>query len=146
MADIASQSFANHARFVRTFHLLVGPIFLLNLIWALYRLLTEPGLDRAVAALVAVALLFLGFHARNFALTVQNRVIRLEERLRLARLLPPALRPRIDELTHRQLVALRFASDEELPALAEAVLKEGLTDGKEIKRRVRQWRADHLRV
>jgi hypothetical protein len=146
MADTAPQSFANHARIVRTFHLLVGPIFLLNLIWTIYRLAADPGLDRAVAALVAVGLLMLGFHARTFALTVQNRVIRLEERLRLARLLPPALQPRIEELTHRQLVALRFASDEELPALAEVVLREGLTDQKEIKRRIRRWRADHLRV
>jgi len=95
---------------------------------------------------VALALLALLWPLRNAALTVQNRVIRLEERLRLATLLPADLKPRIAELTVGQLVALRFASDEELPGLVRQVLDENLTDKKEIKKRVKNWRADHLRV
>ena len=73
-------------------------------------------------------------------------MIRLEERLRLGRLLPEALKPRIAELSRGQLVALRFASDEELAELTRAVLEENLTDGKAIKQRVKHWRADYLRV
>jgi hypothetical protein len=79
-------------------------------------------------------------------LTVQNRVIRLEERLRLARLLPADLQGRIEELTVGQLVALRFASDGELVELTRKVLTEGITDKKAIKSMVTTWRPDHLRA
>jgi hypothetical protein len=84
--------------------------------------------------------------ARVFALTVQDRVIRLEMRLRMRELLPADLQPRINEFTHKQLVAMRFASDAELPALARTVLDERLTDGTAIKRLVRDWQADTLRA
>ncbi len=81
-----------------------------------------------------------------FALTVQDRVIRLEERLRFERLLPEDLKARIPEFTVAQLVSLRFASDAELPALARKVLSDNLTDRKTIKKLVQNWRADHLRA
>jgi hypothetical protein len=86
------------------------------------------------------------FFARLFALAVQDRVIRLEERLRLERLLPPDLQPRIQDFATAQLVALRFASDAELPALARKVLAENITDRKVIKRMIQNWRPDYQRA
>jgi Family of unknown function (DUF6526) len=95
---------------------------------------------------VAVALLLLALFARLFALTVQDRVIRLEMRLRLTEILSADLRPRIPEFTARQLVSLRFASDAELPALARKVLDEKLSNGKAIKQLVKNWQGDYLRA
>jgi hypothetical protein len=85
-------------------------------------------------------------YARLFSLTVQDRVIRLEMRLRLERLLPPDLRSRIPEFTPAQFISLRFAGDDELPALARQVLDEKLSDRKTIKRRIKNWQADFLRA
>ena len=118
----------------------------MNLLYSCYRLFRDPGLDAVVGLLMALALVGLLFYARVFALRVQDRVIRLEMRLRLERLLPADLRPRIGELTHHQLVALRFASDAELPELTGAVLSEKITSRRAIKRRIRGWQADHLRA
>ena len=141
------QSFANHARYVPTFHFFALPVFLINFIWHIYRLV-RPGIspDGIVSLFVALALLVLCFRARIFALTVQDRVIRLEERLRYERLLPADLKPRIAEFTVNQLVSLRFASDAELPALARKVLAERLDNRKAIKRLVQRWQPDHLRA
>ena len=99
-----------------------------------------------MALLLAVALVIVYLFARAFALTVQDRVIRLEMRLRMREVLPADLLPRIPEFTRGQLVALRFASDAELPALARRVLDERLTDRKAIKQLVREWQADTLRA
>jgi hypothetical protein len=96
---------------------------------------------------IVAAALLLGFlSARTFALTVQDRVVRLEERLRLAALLPVDLQPRVGEFTLEQLVALRFASDAELPALARKVLDDQINDRKAIKQMVKTWRPDYLRA
>ena len=119
---------------------------LLNAIWTAYRAVTRSGADSAMAFLAAVALLLVGWYARQFAVTVQDRVIRLEEQLRLARLLPPDLRTRVGEFTHGQLIALRFASDAELPSLAQRVLAEKITDRAAIKAIIRDWKPDHLRA
>src|SRR5262249_53003583 len=99
-----------------------------------------------VGLLLALALATGFLFARVFALSVQDRVIRLEERLRLIRLLPGDLKPRIDEFTVSQLVALRFACDEELPALAKRVLVENLQSRKTIKQLVKNWRPDYQRA
>ena len=96
--------------------------------------------------LVAVALLLLAFLARLFALGVQDRVIRLEERMRYERLLPEDLKARIGEFTISQLVSLRFASDAELPALARKVLDEQIKERKAIKQMIQSWRPDYQRV
>ena len=140
------QSFENHARVIPAYHMVTFGILALNLVWSIYRLATDFSTDRGFASLVAIALVLMFFYARIFALTVQDRVIRLEMKLRLREVLPPALRPRIDELTVPQLVSLRFASDAELPALCEQVLNEKIQDRKAIKRMVKNWQADRLRA
>jgi hypothetical protein len=140
------QTFENHARLVPQFHMVALPILAFNFFWCVYRVFSRFGTDSVVALLVAIALLIVALFARVFALTVQDRVIRLEMRLRLREVLPADLQPRIGEFTVAQLVALRFASDDELPALARRVLDERLTDRKAIKRLVRNWQADRLRV
>ncbi len=142
-----AQNFANHPKTVPLFHYFVIPALTLNFGWSIYRLAHwRHWMDGLVELLTAAALLVLAFFARMFALTVQDRVIRLEERLRFERLLPEDLKARIPEFTVAQLVALRFASDAELPALARKVLSENLTDRKVIKQLVQNWRADHLRA
>jgi multisubunit Na+/H+ antiporter MnhF subunit len=144
---MAEQNFANHPKVVPAFHYFVVPALTLNLGWSIYRLVHgRQWADGIVGILTAAALLLLAFFARMFALTVQDRVIRLEERLRFERLLPEDLKARIPEFTVAQLVGLRFASDAELPALARKVLSENLTDRKVIKQLVQNWRADHLRA
>ena len=128
------------------YHLVAGPILLINFLWCAYRAFTRMGADSAIALLLSVALIIMYLFARAFALTVQDRVIRLEMRLRLRELLPADLAIRIPEFTRGQLVALRFASDAELPALARRVLDEHLTDRKVIKQLVRDWQPDTLRA
>lgn len=146
MADAAPQNYSNHARLVPLFHFVTFGILTLNVLYAGYRLVRWFSLDSSMALLVAIALVLLSWYCRIFPLTAQDRVIRLEERLRLARLLPADQQARIDELRPRQLVALRFASDTELPGLAARVFAGELTDPKAIKQAVQNWRADHLRV
>jgi hypothetical protein len=117
-----------------------------NLFWALYRGVTGVSIDTAIAAALAFSLVVLALFARTFALGAQDRVIRLEERLRMHGLMPDELKPRIDEFTTDQLVALRFASDEELPGLGQKVLDEGIGDRKTIKEMIVTWRADYQRL
>lgn len=141
------QSFANHVRWVPAYHFFVMPVMVLNFGWSVYRWkLASFSLDGFVGLLTAAALLVLTLYARLFALKVQDRVIRLEERLRLEKLLPPDLKPRIEEFTSGQLVAMRFAGDAELPALARKVLTDNIRSGKAIKQMVQSWRADYLRA
>jgi hypothetical protein len=144
---MADQNYSNHVRWVPTFHFFVVPVLLLNMGWAIYRLI-RPGFtwDALIHFLTAAALVVLMFNARLFALRVQDRVVRMEERQRMARLLPDDLKPCIAEFTPAQLVALRFASDEELPALARKVLNDKLSDITAIKQMVKNWRADYLRA
>jgi hypothetical protein len=122
------------------------PILAVVFLWTLGRMATGFTADRLIVFLLTTATLMLFFLARIFALTVQDRVIRLEMRLRLAQLLPPDLRPRIGELTPKQMVALRFASDQELPDLVRTVLTDRIQDGKAIKRMIRDWQGDYLRA
>jgi hypothetical protein len=99
-----------------------------------------------IAFLVSIALLLMFFSLRVQVLTVQDRVIRLEMRLRLRNALPPDLQDHVTALSHKQLVALRFSSDAELPALVREVLAGTLKTQKDIKARVREWQADYLRA
>jgi hypothetical protein len=141
-----TQSFKNHAKYVPAFHFFAAPVLAGNLVWSVTRAFRQPTGDAVVAALVAAALLVALFLARMFALTVQDRVIRLEMRLRLRELLPADLVPRIPEFTPAQLVSLRFAGDAELPVLARRVLEERLVDRKAIKQLIQNWQADDLRA
>lgn len=141
-----TQNYQNHRRFVPLYHMGVFGVFAVNLVLALWGVFKAPGLWAVWGVLNAAAMVLLFFFARLFAITAQDRVIRLEERLRLSELLPADLKPRIGELTPGQLVALRFASDEELPLLTRRVLEERIADRDAIKRLIQHWRPDHLRV
>jgi hypothetical protein len=140
------QSYAKHARWFPPFHFFVIPVLFVNVLVSAWHLSQVPALDTVFQLVVAVALLTLGLTARAMAIVVQDRLIRLEMRLRLREVLPAALHNRIEELTHRQLVALRFASDGELTDLVRDVLDGKLATSKEIKMRVKNWQADWLRA
>ncbi len=141
------QNYANHGKLVPLFHFFALPVLGFYFLWTCYRLWTSHfSIDGFVNVIVAAALLASLFCARLFALAVQDRVIRLEERLRFERLLPADLSARYDEFAISQVVALRFASDAELPGLARKVLDEKLRERKQIKQMVKNWRADHLRA
>lgn len=140
------QSYANHVRKLPPLYIAGAALAALALLLAIAELVRQPSIVvGALLALVGAAGMGL-YYARVNALRVQDRIIRLEERLRLERLLSVDLRARTAELSVEQLVALRFAGDGELPELVRAVLDEGLTGRDAIKRRVRSWRADWLRV
>lgn len=142
----AEQNYGNHARFFPPFHFFAVPILAINAVIQLWHLVQSPDRGSLWTALVAVALVLGVLSARFMALRAQDRVIRLEERLRLAQVLPAELQPRIEELTMRQLIGLRFASDGELPQLVRKVLDGVAKSEKQIKQSVINWRADHERV
>ncbi len=146
MSHPAAQDLKSHARWVPWFHFVAGPILLVNLVYSIVLVVKSASWDNIDNALVGVALLLVFFGARTFATAVQDRVIRLEEQLRFERLFPAELKMRIPEFTREQFVALRFASDHELPELARAVLDQRLHDKGEIKEMVKEWRGDHLRA
>ncbi len=141
-----AQIAANHARYVPGFHFVTGTVVLLNLAWSLKTVVTGPSASAVQALVVSVVLLALFRYLRTFPLSVQDRLIRLEEQLRLERVLPTDLRSRSSELTADQLIALRFASDAELPELVTRVMSERITTRRDIKGLVRQWRPDHMRA
>ena len=152
MAEKKPQTFANHARFDPLFHFFVIPVFGLGVLLALIHFfahITEGDFHEHFHAflliLLALALLVAVFKIRLYSLRVQDRVIRLEERLRLAALLSEPLRSRIPELTEDQLIGLRFASDAEIPKLVERSLNEKLSRA-DIKKAIQTWRPDYWRV
>jgi hypothetical protein len=142
----AEQSYKNHIRFFPPFHFFVLPVFFINVIvsaWLLYRTPSRFGIWQLV---VAIALFMAALTARVMALAVQDRVIRLEMRLRMRELLPPDLQARIASITREQCVALRFASDAELPVLVRKVLAGELKSQADIKREITHWQPDYLRA
>lgn len=146
MAQKIPQTFENHARVLPAYHYVAFPLFALNFFFTLFRVVTAFSWTNLAAFGVAVALILFFFVARVMAITVQDRVIRLEETLRMRALLPADLQPRISEFTLKQMIALRFAGDDELPDLARKVLDGKIEDQKAIKKMVRHWRADYQRV
>jgi len=143
---MATQNYQNHAKFVPGFVFGVLGIFAVNLVASAMRLARDFNADHVIGLLTAIGLLLCGSYARRFALTVQDRVIRLEMQLRMERLLASELRARIPEFSVGQLVSLRFAGDAELPELARKVLDGKIEDRKAIKQMVRDWQADWLRA
>ena len=139
------QTYANHARFDPPFHFFVLPVVLITTIAIIVRAVREPSLWSVWLVVVVFAGMVAVFKIRLNPLKVQDRVIRLEERLRMMALLPEATRSRIGELTDGQFVGLRFASDEELPTLVKRALDEKLSR-KDIKKAVTNWRPDYSRV
>jgi hypothetical protein len=142
----APQTYANHAKIVPIYHYFVLPVAAAYAVTLVYRAILRPSWDSVIAGLMGIALALMFLLARVFALTVQDRVIRLEMRLRMRELLPADLQSRVHEFNRDQLVALRFASDAELPVLARRVLDERLQDRKAIKLLIQNWEADHLRA
>jgi hypothetical protein len=145
MTEKSLRTFANHARFDPLFHVIVIPVFFLTAIAATIHFIWRPSWHSASFFVISVAAAIAVLKIRLYALKVQDRVIRLEERLRLATLLPEPLRPRIPELTEDQLIALRFASDAEVPKLADRALSEKLSRA-DIKKAIQVWRPDYFRV
>jgi Family of unknown function (DUF6526) len=146
MSSEPTQSYANHARMVPGFHYVTGACVLIFTGWSIWHAMSTRSADAHFEMLGAFGLLGTFWYARSFPLKAQDRVIRLEERIRLTRLVPDDLRQRVDELSAKQLIALRFASDGEVPELVRWVLTDNVTDSKAIKQRIRSWRADHHRV
>lgn len=152
MSQKTPQTYANHTRFDPPFHFFLAPVFVLGLILSLihffYHLRESDMRDNIHSFLLivlAVALITLLLKVRLYSLKVQDRIIRLEERLRLTQLLSEPLRSRIPELTEDQLIGLRFASDAEVPKLVERSLSEKLKR-KDIKQSIQNWRPDYWRV
>lgn len=141
-----TQNYKNHVRRYPLVHYFLTPILLFNLVWQAVRLYQEPDWDRAEHLLMAFAFIVLSIAARLQALKAQDRVIRLEETLRYQKLLTPDLAARAAELPAGKIVALRFASDEELQDLLRRTLNNEFQNSKEIKLAIKNWRADHLRV
>jgi len=145
MARDVPQTYANHRRYDPLFHAFLFGVFAISLLVSLWQLVKNPGLPNLWLFVVSAAVLVLTFKVRLYALKVQDRVIRLEERLRLQQLLAEPLKSRIGELSEDQLVGLRFASDGELTDLVKQTLDEKLPR-EEIKKRIRSWRPDDWRV
>ena len=141
----APQNYSHHTRWDPLFHFFILPVFAITLIMTIVHVVRRPGLHSAWLIVITVAAMTAIFKIRLYALKNQDRIIRLEERLRLATLIDPALRSQIAALTESQLVALRFACDAELPALAARAINEKLAAA-EIKKSIQTWRPDHWRV
>jgi hypothetical protein len=140
------QNFQSHTRWFPPFHYVVLPILFGNFLYQGYRLFQAPSGYTAWALVVAFALLGLAALTRQMVIAVQDRVIRLEERLRLHRLLPADLQTRIDSLTKGQLIAIRFASDAEVEPLVRDIAAGKITTQKDIKGAVKTWRPDYMRA
>jgi hypothetical protein len=144
MAERPSQNLANHARFDPPYHFFILPVFAITFVISIVMLVRNPGWLSGWKVVAAAALLGLAFKSRLYALRVQDRIIRLEERLRLATLAPEA-RAEIALLNEGQLIGLRFACDQEAPALAQRAHSERMSRA-DIKKAVLNWRPDYWRV
>lgn len=143
---VETQNYDNHVRWYPLVHFIISPLLLLNIIWQSVKLYQETNFDRAENLLMAFVFLLISLAARLQALKAQDRIIRLEERLRYKEILPAELVEKAESLSLTQILALRFASDNELPELVQRTLNGEFKDGKEIKMAVKNWRGDYLRV
>jgi hypothetical protein len=141
-----SQNFANHRRWHPPFHFFVLPVMLINFVWSVVEFVRAPGRNSGWWVVVSLALAMLTVFVRTNSLKVQDRIIRLEERLRYQQLLSPALAQQAAALTMGQMCALRFADNDELEELVNAVTTGKLTNSGDIKQAIKNWRADTFRV
>jgi len=141
-----AQTYANHTRWHPPFHFFVLPVMIINVVWSIVYFFISPGWNRGWAIVVSLALLVLASVARTNALRAQDRIIRLEEQIRYQQILSDDCAQQARSLTIDQIIALRFAPDEEVEALVRGVLEGRLKKSADIKRAVNTWRADHLRV
>ena len=141
-----TQSFANHTRWHPPFHFFVLPVLLINFVWAIVDFVKAPGARSGWWIVVSLALALLASFTRLYSVKVQDRVIRLEEKLRYQQLLSPVLAQQCSGLSVGQTIALRFAGDDELAELVSAVVAGKLEERKDIKQAVKNWRADTFRV
>jgi len=139
------QNYDNHVKWDPAFHFFLVPVAGINVIVAIIHLIRFPSIASGWLLVLSLAFFVTVGRMRAYGVGVQDRVIRLEERLRLSQVLQEPLRSRIGELSDKQLVGLRFASDGELPALVQRALDEKLSLG-DIKKAVGNWRADYSRV
>jgi multisubunit Na+/H+ antiporter MnhB subunit len=145
--DQRTQNYQNHTRHFPLFHFIAAPLLALYALYAIYALVRAPSLATAAGVVLAAGTIATLFAARIMAATVQNRLIRLEMSLRLERLLgAAAAADAIARVPLRQIIALRFASDAELPALVARVLANELTTGAAVKQAIREWQPDFLRA
>lgn len=140
-----AQTKDNHARLDPGFHFTLVPLILIPLVWSGIDVVRRHDSVAVIEFLIALLLLWTATKSRMYSLQVQDRLIRLEERLRLQTVLPESMRGRIAELSEKQLIALRFAGDAELPALVARTLQEHLAP-KQIKESIQIWRPDYFRV
>ncbi len=145
MAERTPQTLANHVRLDPPFHYFLLPVLAISWIVSVVLLVRHPALLHFWGVVFVTAIIVAVIKSRLYALKVQDRVIRLEERLRLAALLPDSLRPQIAKLSEGQFIALRFASDAEVPALVERALSANLSPA-DIKKVIKNWRPDYWRV
>jgi hypothetical protein len=145
MSDDAVQSYSNHARWLVPWHFFVIPVLIANAVIQVVEAGRTPGVPTAWAAIVAIALLVGMVCARRMSLRVQDRLVCLEESLRLERLMPDR-RMDIEQLTREHFIGIRFASDAEVPHLLDRILAGELATRDDVKRAVQHWRPDHLRA
>lgn len=142
-----TQSFENHTRYFPLFHFIASPLLAIYLVYTLYVLVRVPSLAALASVVLAAGVNAALFAARTMVLVVQNRVIRLEMRLRLERVLgAAAAADALANLAPARLIALRFASDAELPALITRVRSNELATNREVKQAIREWQPDYLRA
>ena len=145
MSENQPQTYANHRRMDPFFHYFLTPVLLICFIWSIVFIFHRANALHIWLAVFSLTALLVSLNVRRYSLKVQDRVIRLEEKLRLTALLPQNLRARVGDLTEPQLIALRFASDDEIPVLVDRVLRENL-DPKAIKQAIEKWRPDYFRI
>jgi hypothetical protein len=145
MSKNGTQNLKNHARLDPLYHIILGLVLLLNLVYSIVHLVRHFGVFSAWFVVLSLAFIVLYLKVRTYPLKVQDRVIRLEERLRLQALTPAEWHSQIHRLSVDQLIGLRFAGDDEVVGLAKQALEENLSR-KQIKERIRNWKPDDWRV
>src|SRR4249920_476511 len=145
MSEHVSQNLKNHGRIDPLFHIFLFAVYLANIVYASFHLYRQPSLSSGWYMVLSLVVIVPILKLRTYPLKVQDRVIRLEERLRLQALAPAEWHPQIYRLTESQLIGLRFAGDDEVVELAKQALEHNLSR-KQIKERIRNWRADEWRI